>query len=116
MSSEDLVRIWGIGPVAASRLHEAGINTIAQVANATPPSLAFVKGIGIKSAEKMISNAKYLMTVEKGLTIVLDHIKTNFEKNCPKCGGGMEEKFIILGPERRIAAGQCILCKFYLPR
>ena len=114
--SDDLVRVWGIGPVAAARLRDAGISSIEQIANASPPELAFVKGIGIKSAEKMISNAKYLMTVEKGLTIVLNHIKTKFEQNCPKCGGGMEEKFIILGPERRIAAGQCILCKFYLPR
>ena len=114
--SDDLVRIWGIGPVSALRLHDAGISTIEQVANASPPELAFVKGIGTKTAEKIIENAKYLMTVEKGLTIVLDHIKNNFEQNCPKCGGDMEEKFIILGPERRIAAKQCILCKFYLPR
>jgi len=113
--SEDLVRIWGIGPVAATKLKEAGISSIEQVANASPPELAFVKGIGIKSAEKMISNAKYLMTVEKGLTIVLNHIKTDFEQNCPKCGGGMDEKFIILGPSRRIATRQCIICKFYLP-
>ena len=113
--SDDLVRIWGIGPVAASRLFEAGISTIAQVANAKPPELAFIKGIGISSAEKMIVNAKYLMTVERGFTIVLDHIKTDFEQHCPKCGGGMEEKFIILGPERRIAARQCLLCRFYLP-
>lgn len=113
--SDDLVRVWGIGPVAATRLFNAGITTIAQVANATVPELAFVKGIGTKTAEKMKENATYLMTVERGFTIVLDHIKTNFEQHCPKCGGGMEEKFIILGPERRIAARQCELCRFYLP-
>ena len=70
--SDDLVRVWGIGPVAATRLFDAGITTIAQVAKATVPELAFVKGIGTKNAEKMIENAKYLMTVERGLSIVLD--------------------------------------------
>ena len=113
---EELIRIWGIGPVAASRLVKAGISTIDQVANAKPSELAFVKGIGIKSAEKMIANAKHLMTLERGLTIVLEHIKANFLRNCPKCGGNMEEKYIILGPERRLSAYQCGLCKFYLPR
>ncbi|GAH43795.1 unnamed protein product, partial [marine sediment metagenome] len=34
---------------------------------------------------------------------------------CPKCGGEMEKKFIILGPERRISANQCKICKFYMP-
>ncbi|TFG22456.1 MAG: hypothetical protein EU529_10445 [Promethearchaeota archaeon] len=115
--SDELVRIWGIGPVAASRLIKAGITTIDQLATAQPTELAFVKGIGIPSAKKIIANAKHLMTLEKGLTIVLDHIKANFVQNCPKCGSlEMHEKYIILGPERRIAAYQCKLCKFYLPR
>lgn len=114
--SDELVRIWGIGPVAASRLIKAGITTIEQLAAAQPTELAFVKGIGITSAKKIIANAKHLMILERGLTIVLDYIKANFVQNCPKCGGGMEDKYIILGPERRISAYQCKLCKFYLPR
>ncbi|MFX0188643.1 MAG: helix-hairpin-helix domain-containing protein [Candidatus Hodarchaeota archaeon] len=114
--SEELVRIWGIGAVAASRLFKAGISTIEQVANAKPAELAFVKGIGMTSAEKIIANAKHLMTLERGLTIVLNHIKANFVQHCPKCGGAMKDKYIILGPERRLSAYQCELCKFYLPR
>lgn len=113
--SDDLVRVWGIGPVAASRLFDSGITTIAQVAKATPPELAFVKGIGVKTAGKIIENAKYLMTVEKGLTIVLDHIKTNFEQNCPKCGSDLEKRYIIINITNRIHVLQCTTCKFYLP-
>ena len=116
MSEDDLIRVRGIGPTAASRLNKAGIKTIEELANATAPDLAFVKGIGINSAKKIIANANHLLTLERGLTIVLDKIKENFVKNCPKCGGAMIEKFIILGPEKRIAAYQCNLCKFYLPR
>jgi len=113
--AEELMRISGIGKVAADRLLAAGISSIGQVAEATPEQLAFVKGIGMISAEKIISNANHLATLEKGLTIVLDMVKRNFLQSCPKCGGEMKKKFIILGPERRISANQCTLCKFYLP-
>ena len=116
--SDNLMRVRGIGPTAASRLSEAGIKTIEHVANAKPTELSTVKGIGIVSAEKIIGNAKHLMTLERGLSIVLDHIKTNFVKNCPKCGGGdMQERFIILGPKRgKLPVYQCAVCRFYLPR
>ena len=113
--SDDLIRIRGIGPVAADRLIKAGINTLEQLAESSPEELAFVKGIGVETAKKFIKQAKGLMTFEKGLTIVLDHIKQNFEQSCPKCGGDMEKKLIILGPERRLHARQCKLCKFYMP-
>ena len=59
--------------------------------------------------------AKEILKLEKGIEKVLEEIKNNFEKSCPKCGGNMEKKFIILGPENRIRANQCLLCKFYLP-
>ena len=113
--TEDLIRIKGIGPTAAERLVKAGVTTIEDLAKSSPEQLAFVKGIGVVSAKKMIESAKYLLTLERGLTIVLDKIKENFVSSCPKCGGNMEKKFIILGPERRIQANQCVLCKFYLP-
>lgn len=113
--SDELVRIWGIGPVAASRLIKAGITTIDQLAAAQPTELAFVKGIGIPSAKKIIANAKHLMTLEKGLTIVLDHIKANFVQNCPKCGSGLEKRYIIINITNRIHVLQCSTCKFYLP-
>ena len=111
----ELLRVKGIGPVAAERLNKAGIVTIQQVADARPEELAFVKGIGKVTANKIKENAKYLLNFERGLTIVLDKIKENFAKSCPKCGGDMVKKFIILGPERRISANQCKLCKFYMP-
>ncbi len=111
----ELLRVKGIGPKAAERLNKAGINSIEQLANARPEELAFVKGIGIISAKKIKENAQYIMNFERGLTIVLDKIRENFSKSCPKCGGDMEKKFIILGPERRISANQCKLCKFYMP-
>lgn len=111
----ELLRVKGIGPKAAERLNKAGIKTIKQLADARPEELAFVKGIGIVSAKKIKENALYILNFERGLTIVLDKIRENFSKSCPKCGGDMEKKFIILGPERRISANQCKLCKFYMP-
>ena len=113
--SEDLERVRGIGPAAVQRLNKAGITTIKQLADAKPTELAFVKGIGVVSAKKIILNAKEIIGIEKGLQIVLNSIKENFSKSCPKCGGDMEKKYIIIGPERRISANQCKLCKFYLP-
>jgi hypothetical protein len=113
--TEELMRVRGIGKVAADRLLAAGIKTIDQIAQSRPEDLAFVKGIGMITAGKIIENAKHLSTLERGLTIVLDMVKRNFLQSCPKCGGEMKKKFIILGPERRLAANQCQLCNFYLP-
>ncbi|MFW9867007.1 MAG: hypothetical protein ACFFEN_13005, partial [Candidatus Thorarchaeota archaeon] len=61
-------------------------------------------------------NALELIKLEKGIQKVLNSIKENFAKSCPKCGGEMSEKLIILGPERRLRANQCNLCKFYMPK
>ncbi|MFX1274255.1 MAG: DUF4332 domain-containing protein [Promethearchaeota archaeon] len=113
--SDELVRVRGIGPQAAEKLIKAGVRTIEQLAEARPEELAFVKGIGITSAKKIIENANELIRLEKGIEKVLEEIKNNFAQSCPKCGGEMTKKFIILGPEKRLAANQCTLCKFYLP-
>jgi len=113
--SDELERVRGIGPQAAERLLKAGVKTIEQLAEARPEELAFVKGIGIVSGKKIIENANELLRLEKGIEKVLEEIKNNFSQSCPKCGGEMTKKFIILGPERRISANQCTLCKFYLP-
>ncbi len=115
MSEDDLIRVRGIGPTAASRLNKAGIKTIEELANATAPDLAFVKGIGIISAKKIIANANHLLTLERGLTIVLDKIRENFSKSCPKCGSELKERYIIIDPRRRLHVLQCTVCKFYLP-
>jgi Holliday junction resolvasome RuvABC DNA-binding subunit len=113
---EELLRVRGIGPTAAERLISSGIKTIDEIANSKPEELAWIKGIGMVSASKIIENALELIKLEKGIQKVLNSIKENFAKSCPKCGGEMSEKLIILGPERRLRANQCNLCKFYMPK
>lgn len=112
----ELERIKGIGKTAAERLYNSGIRTIEELATSKPEDLAFVKGIGVTSAKKMIQNAKEILNLELGIEKVLESIKENFTKSCPKCGGTMIDKFLIVGPERRINVYQCKLCKFYLPK
>lgn len=113
---EELIRVRGIGPTAAERLIDAGVKSIEEIANSKPEELAWIKGIGMVSASNIIENALELLKLEKGIQIVLNSIKENFASSCPKCGGQMIEKLIILGPERRLRANQCTLCKFYLPK
>ncbi|KKK91694.1 hypothetical protein LCGC14_2710370 [marine sediment metagenome] len=112
---ENLTRIRGIGQTVAQRMTNAGIKTVEEVAKAKVSQIAWIKGIGMISAKKIIENALELINLEKGIQQVLNSIKINFSKSCPKCGGDMNEKFIILGPERRIRAKQCKLCRFYMP-
>ena len=113
---EELVRVRGIGPIAADRLHQAGIRTIEEIASSKTEELAWIKGIGKISADKIIENAKEILKLEKGIENVLNSIKKNFIESCPKCGGSMQERLIVLGPEKRLRAHQCSLCKFYLPK
>ncbi|MBY9013569.1 MAG: helix-hairpin-helix domain-containing protein [Candidatus Lokiarchaeota archaeon] len=113
--SNELERVSGIGPIATINLNKAGVKTIEEIAEAKPEDLAWIKGIGIISAKKIIENANNLLKLEKNIQYVLNSIKENFVKNCPKCGGSMKSKYIILGPERRLKAKQCTVCKFYLP-
>jgi len=113
--SNELERVRGVGPIAAVNLNKAGVKTIEEVANSTIEELAWIKGIGIISAKKIIENANELLQLEKSIQKVLDSIKENFVKNCPKCFGAMKGKYIILGPNRRLKVRQCTVCKFYLP-
>ncbi len=113
---EELIRVRGIGPTAAERLMNAGVKSIEEIAQSKAEELAWIKGIGMVSAKNIIQNAKELLNLEKGIQKVLNSIKENFSKSCPKCGGEMNERLIILGPERRLRANQCILCKFYMPK
>ncbi|TKJ22059.1 MAG: hypothetical protein CEE43_07535 [Promethearchaeota archaeon Loki_b32] len=112
---EELIRVRGIGPTAAERLMNAGVKSVEEIAHSKPEELAWIKGIGIVSANSIIQNANELLNLEKGIQNVLNSIKENFAKSCPKCGGDMNERLIILGPERRLRANQCMLCKFYMP-
>jgi Holliday junction resolvasome RuvABC DNA-binding subunit len=111
----ELERVSGIGPVAAINLDKAGVKTIEEIANSKPKDLAWIKGIGVVSAKKIIENANNLLKLEKNIQLVLNSIKENFVKQCPKCNGSMRSKYIILGPERRLKVRQCTICKFYLP-
>ena len=111
----ELTRVRGIGPNAAGNLVMAGVKSIKEIAGAKPEELAWIKGIGMVSAKKIIDAAIELLQLEESIQNVLDSIKENFVKRCPKCGGSMKDKFIILGPERRLKAKQCTVCKFYLP-
>ncbi|MFX0001570.1 MAG: DUF4332 domain-containing protein [Candidatus Hodarchaeota archaeon] len=113
---EELIRVRGIGPTAAERLMNAGVKSIEEIAKSKPEELAWIKGIGMISANYIIQNAKELLNLEKGIQKVLNSIKENFAKSCPKCGGDMNERLIILGPEKRLRANQCVLCKFYMPK
>ena len=113
--SNEIERVRGIGPVAAMNLIKAGVKSIDQIAHAKPEELAWIKGIGVKSAKKIIENANELLQLEKNIQQVLNSIKENFAKNCPKCGGLMQSKYLILGPEKRIHTKQCSVCKFYMP-
>ncbi len=112
----ELERIRGIGKTAAERLQKSGIRTVEELATAKPEDLAFVKGIGTTSAKKMIRNAKEILNLEMGIEKVLESIKETFIRSCPKCGGTMTDKFLIIGPDRRINVYQCHVCKFYLPK
>lgn len=112
---EELIRVRGIGPTAAERLMNAGVKSVEEIAHSKPEELAWIKGIGMVSANSIIQNANELLNLERGIQNVLNSIKENFAKSCPKCGGDMNERLIILGPERRLRANQCMLCKFYMP-
>jgi DNA repair protein RadC len=114
--SDELVRVKGIGPTSATRLRDAGVSSIEDIAKSTPEELAWIKGIGDISAKHIIENAREILKVEKGIQKVLNSIKENFSQSCPKCGGTMRERLIILGPEKRIRANQCQVCKFYMPK
>jgi len=113
--SNELERVSGIGPISSINLSKAGVKTIENIASSKPEDLAWIKGIGIVSAKNIIENANDLLKLEKNIQFVLNSIKENFVKTCPKCSGAMKSKYIILGPERRLKVRQCTICKFYLP-
>ena len=113
--SNELERVSGIGPISSINLSKAGVKTIEDIASSKPEDLAWIRGIGIVSAKNIIENANDLLKLEENIQFVLNSIKENFVKTCPKCSGTMKSKYIILGPERRLKVRQCNVCKFYLP-
>ena len=74
---EELIRVRGIGPTAAERLINAGIKSIEEIANSKAEELAWIKGIEMLSAKKIIENALELIAkkyhkLKKGGRLDLD--------------------------------------------
>lgn len=59
-SEDNLTLIKGVGPVFASRLRDAGVKSIAQVAGFSPEALAEILQIQPGRAEKIVAEAKSL--------------------------------------------------------
>ena len=57
----EITEIKGVGPKAAKTLIENGFDTVEKIANATPEELSALPGIGTKTAEKFITNAKEIL-------------------------------------------------------
>ena len=58
MPTTALRNVRGIGPTMEERLREGGITSVEQLAGSTVEQLAAIKGIGDKTAEKLIAAAK----------------------------------------------------------
>ncbi|MHA1491835.1 MAG: DUF4332 domain-containing protein, partial [Promethearchaeota archaeon] len=54
----DLTLVKGVGASAASKLKNAGICTIAQLASKTPAQLSRIKGFGLVSARNIVNSAR----------------------------------------------------------
>ncbi len=59
-ASESLTDIKGVGPVTAKKLSEAGVASIAEIAEMRPEDLGPTVGASVASAEKWIESAKTL--------------------------------------------------------
>ena len=60
-----LLDITGVGPATARLLTEAGISSVASVANADPATLAAIRGIGPISAESIKTEALRLFATSE---------------------------------------------------
>lgn len=57
----ELVDVWGVGEARAEDLRELGLETVADVADASVDELSEISGVGEKTAQKMIDSAKDLV-------------------------------------------------------
>jgi len=62
LSKVSLADLPGVGPKMADELKEAGFKTIGDVARSTVEQLMRVKGIGDKTAQKLVEGARELLT------------------------------------------------------
>ncbi|MCK4593388.1 transcription termination/antitermination protein NusA [bacterium] len=60
----DLIELPGVGETTAMNLYEAGFDGVESVAAASIEELIVAKGVGAKTAEKLIENAKALLEEE----------------------------------------------------
>jgi len=58
----------GVGPKLEERLNEAGITSVRQLASMTVEQLTAVKGVGEKTAEKLVEVAKHALTMSPART------------------------------------------------
>ncbi|MFX0104433.1 MAG: helix-hairpin-helix domain-containing protein [Candidatus Hodarchaeota archaeon] len=63
---EDIKIIKGIGSSVAEQLHNAGINSLNDLANSNPNRLSKIKGIGLTTANKYIQNARNYLESNTG--------------------------------------------------
>ena len=61
MTTTDLTEVRGVGPALEGQLHEAGYDTVADLAAADPSELTAMRGIGAVSARHIIAAAAALV-------------------------------------------------------
>ena len=61
----ELSSLKGVGASVEERLKEGGITTVEQLAQATPEQLTAIKGVGDKTAQKLIDTAKEALEAAK---------------------------------------------------
>ena len=67
------------------------------------------------SSNRKSSNKQADSKEEQKVTHILDDIKDDFSKSCPRCGGLMGYHKIRCGPEKLISVSKCKLCNYWIP-
>ncbi|MEM3791473.1 MAG: DNA repair and recombination protein RadA [Candidatus Micrarchaeaceae archaeon] len=98
---KDIEDLPGVGPTTASKLREAGFDSLDKIAVASPHELAEAVGIGVDVAKKAIDAAKQATQVEyaSGLDVFkkrqgMGRISTNSKELDALLGGGVETNAI----------------------
>ena len=65
MVDSEILKIQGIGPKVAKTLEDCGYNTIEKIVKAKADELSQLPGVGLATAEKIISGAKDIQAAEK---------------------------------------------------
>ncbi len=78
-SRDDLTKIKGIGSTTAEKLYNAKIISVKQIAEMTPERLSETPGIGLATATKFITAAKYFLESSSKEEIVREPIQVQEE-------------------------------------